>query len=94
MYICGPPGVGKTVTLNSVLSSPAFAGKARVLFNNAMNYRDMKEFLERLDQKLCMESKTKYCPSISVEILAPSIQVCLKKLDTYTYVLPAFTLLV
>eukprot|EP00826_Nyctotherus_ovalis_P054334 TRINITY_DN7108_c0_g3_i1.p1 TRINITY_DN7108_c0_g3~~TRINITY_DN7108_c0_g3_i1.p1 ORF type:complete len:451 (+),score=108.84 TRINITY_DN7108_c0_g3_i1:125-1477(+) len=81
LYICGPPGVGKTATLNYVLSTPAIKTRARSYLFNAMNYKDSKDFLNQLDEQLCKEAELKHTPSANVNAVIFSIQSCLKKLN-------------
>jgi len=85
LYICGPPGVGKTATLNHVLGLPEIKDHAQINVFNGMHYKDTKEFLTRLDQTLCKLAKKSHCPSNSIAALICNIQDCLKKLDTYRY---------
>ena len=86
LYICGPPGVGKTATLNHVLNFPEIRDKADILFFNAMHYKDTKEFMNALDEILCKQSGQKHVPSNSINTLVFSIQNNLKILDTFRLV--------
>lgn len=81
LYICGPPGVGKTATLNHILNTPPIKTRARSYLFNAMNYKDSKDFLNQLDELLCKEAGLKHTPSANVNAVIFSIQSCLKKLD-------------
>ncbi len=86
LCICGPPGVGKTATLNHVLNTAELKGKAVVRLYNGMHFKDTKEFLNHLDEVLCKASSSSHYPSNSVNTLIFNIQACLKKLNSFKYV--------
>lgn len=83
LCICGPPGTGKTATLNFVLSSPALSSEVKRYFYSAMRYPNIKEFLNDFNLELCKEANIIYNPSRVINTLLLNIQLCLDKIDAY-----------